>query len=336
MEQIINKHTSTMPIPSVSIITSTCYEHRLMFLNLYKSIKEQEYKNIKEWVVYNTTEKADQAHFALFFENFKKKYEADESNKIKLRILNNDKSRCSSTVDCTVLNKLVDESQSEIIVAMTDRDQYSRIRVSSAVNALKKKKIAFSEAEYMYCFEKHPTKLFSMETGVYTRFTAFLAFYKTVVGPQNRFGYNDSIYEDYVGIFDKHYDMNNDVEFIRYDESYIVLNSYSCPPELEKDLRYKKRYSNSLKKSVLHTKQLMSRFMSGCSQIHSTLEEHECPVCFTEAKTVLNACKHPICNTCVGLLRDNRCPLCRDEFSYKIQYYVWNQEYLFGEYHEEE
>jgi len=53
--------------PSVSIITSTCYEHRLVFLNLYKSIKEQQYKNIKEWVIYNTTDEKDQPNFEIFF-----------------------------------------------------------------------------------------------------------------------------------------------------------------------------------------------------------------------------------------------------------------------------
>jgi len=310
----------------VSIITVTCYAHRLAFLNLFKTIKQQHYKNIKEWIVYNNTREDDQADFAKFFAKFERKYDMDIKNRIELKLLNNQSTgrNPDNYLECDMLNDLVAESTADIVVVMTDRDQYSPTRVSAAVNVLKTKKVAFNKNQCIYSHEKQCEQLFYLDTFEYNSwFATSLAFHKDVMTETNRFNENDSIYDCAVGIMEDYDD--DEIGIIENDNSYMVVKSLSCN---EKYVCYisDTHYSYALKRRITETKKRVDSILTNKTEISISTVICECPVCFVDTNCILKTCKHTICTTCVEMLTEPRCPLCRQEFK-KVKQAVWNLEF---------
>jgi hypothetical protein len=60
------------------------------------------------------------------------------------------------------------------------------------------------------------------------------------------------------------------------------------------------------------------------------MEEKTCPICYDSIDFVNIGCsnKHMICKTCVGLLKDSRCPMCRLQLKVFVKVIVDQKEIL--------
>lgn len=309
---------------SVSIITATCYDHRLAFINLYQSIKNQHYKNIKEWVIYNSSGEDDHADFAKFFDKFERNLYLNIEHKIAIKVLNNGADRVTDRKDCDVLNDLVAAATCDVVVVMTDRDQYSPIRVSSAVNTLKNNQIAFNREQFIYSLDKEHDSVFIVNSlnGV-NNFASSLAFHRNMVTDANKFDEFDSIYDVVFGILEDR--TEDDVGQISNEYSYMVYKTFICDDNLWQYIPHAE-YSYALKRRIAHTEKMMNSLLSNKSAIVTAPSMDECPVCFSDTNCRLKSCKHTICSTCVDMLATPCCPMCRDEFK-SINISAWNMEY---------
>jgi hypothetical protein len=204
---------------------------------------------------------------------------------------------------------------------MTDRDQYSPIRVSTAVNALKNAKVAFSADQWIYSHDRvQKDKLFALETFEVVHFTASLAFHKDAVTETNRFFEHDSIYDCSFGIIEDYKD--DEIGLIENDNSYMVFQSFTCSEKLERTIS-PTHYSYALKRRITETSKRVELVLSNKSAMSTSAELCECPVCFSETHSCLKVCKHMICESCVEMLMEPSCPLCRHEFKH-VEHTVWN------------
>jgi len=255
-----------------------------------------------------------------FFKAFEQKYNVDIGNKIQLKLLNYKVPR-SITDDLWVLNRLVENCTCDIVVVMTDRDHYSPIRVSSAVNALKRHKIAIHSKEYIYSYDSHSNQLFTVKTGYYYHFTAFLAFHRDIfVNYQHRFHFEDSIYGTFSGLVSKNAD--EEISLINDSSSYIVLRKF-IDSNSRKVIQIRKDYSYPLKHALSQTEKNMKALFACNSSLVTYSEKDECPVCFNETNYKFRVCKHTICDTCVDQLIYQFCPMCRDRYT-TLNPNVWN------------
>jgi hypothetical protein len=223
-----------------------------------------------------------------------------------------------------MLNDLVQESTSDVVVVMTDRDQYSPIRVSSAVNALKNTKVAFNSNQWIYSHDRvDKDKLFALDTFELVQFTASLAFYRDVMTETNRFFENDSIYDCSLGIIEEYKD--DEIGLIENDNSYMVFQSFTCSEKLERSIS-PTHYSYALKHRITETSKRVDSMLSNKSAMSTSDELCECPVCFSDTHSRFKVCKHTICEACVEQLVEPSCPLCRHEFK-QVEHTVWNITY---------
>jgi len=313
----------TAYMPTVSIITSTCYEHGLVFMNLFNAIKQQNYKNIKEWVIYNYTSNENQADFAKFFAKFERKYYLDIGNQIELKIINNDSAyRVENRENCNVLNDLVEASSGEIIVIMNDRDQYTPIRVTSAVNALRTRDVAFNEYQLFYSLDKLQDYLFTIDQFGQNCCASSLAFRKSIMNEDMKFDGIDSMY-DFVYNFSDEYG-EEQIAKITDSMSYAVYKTFQVS---ESKFKYvsKSLISFTQMRRIANTKKIMDSLMSNRSHVCKAAVSDECPVCFSETDLCFKLCKHTICMNCVNMLTTHSCPMCRNEF--KSHFGIWNMEY---------
>ncbi len=311
-------------MPTVSIITSTCYEHELVFMNVFNTIKRQNYKNIKEWVIFNYTSNKNYADFAKFFAKFERQYYLDIGNQIELKIINHDPTtRVENREDCNVLNDLVAASSGEIIVVMNDRDQYTPIRVTAAVNALRNRDVAFNEHQLFYSLDKKHDYLFTIDQFGQNCCASSLAFRKSIMNEDTKFDGIDSMY-DFVYNFSDEYG-EDQIAKIHDSMSYAVYKTFTVN---ESKFHYisKAEMSFTQMRRIANTKRILDTLMSNKANVCKSDVSDECPVCFLDTDLCLKDCKHAICMNCVNMLTTPSCPMCRNEFK-SLNFPIWNMEY---------
>lgn len=300
--------------PSVSMITVSCFTHRLALLRLYECIKAQFYKNITEWIIYNNTTADNQAEFSLFLDNLISRNNLVLSNTLDIRVINHGADRNTESEDYEHLNALNAAAKGDVVVVMCDRDYYSPNRVSSAVNMLKGSQSVCAGIldQRMYV---HKTGEFVVSE--YTNqfpWTMSLAYMRDPVARMDlAFTPEDSIYTEAVGFIEV---VDNALFSGERSVLEICDNSFMCLMNVYLASVELTDYPVPIQRAIDKSKKLMDCIFSLSNNLVKSENESDCPICYTGTFCKLVKCNHSLCGDCIKQMAAcPKCPICRSEMA---------------------